>query len=176
MSALRGSRSPAEDSSRIAVLQSLAAMAAFPAAYSGSSCPSFVSSDGSASAAPGKRARPRPSRPAAILMPITSSLAGQALLGFAKLRPIAVGVLRELGEPLEVVARLLRVAGSLGGLGGAVEPAEPHRCVLQRGLVLLEGRGPLALRHQHVPQQLTHRVEPVLHGDVLLAGVLEIGG
>src|SRR5215831_11252791 len=145
MSALRVSRSAAEESNRIAVLQSLAAMAAFPAAYSGSSCPSLVFSDGSARAAPGKSARPRPSRPTAILMPITSSLAGQALLCFAKLGPIAVGVPRELGKLLEVVARLLRVAGRVGGLGGAVEPAQPHRCVLQRGLVLLERRGSLPL-------------------------------
>src|SRR5262245_18749876 len=124
MSALRVSRSAAEESSRIAVLQSFAAMAAFPAAYSGSSCPSFdVSSVGSARITPGEWARPRPSRPTAILKPITPSLAGQTLLCFAKLRPIAVGVPRELGELPEVVARLLRVAGRFGGLGGAVEPA-----------------------------------------------------
>src|SRR5215831_6961327 len=176
MSALRVSRRAAEESSRIAVGQSLAAMAAFPAAYSGSSCPSFVSSDGSASAPPGRRTRPRPSRPTAILTPITSLLAGQALLRLAQLWPVAVGVPRELGELLEVVPRLLRITRRLGSFRRTVESAQPHRRVLQRGLVLLQGRGGLALRHQHVPQQLAHRVEPVFHGDVLLAGVLEIGG
>src|SRR5262249_59951672 len=121
MSGLRVSRRAAEESCRIAVGQSLAAMAAFPAAYSGSSCPSFVSSDGSAKVAPGKRARLTPSRPTAILTPITSLLAGQALLRLAQLGPVAVGEPRELGELLEVIARLLRVAGALGRLRRAVE-------------------------------------------------------
>src|SRR5262249_15380898 len=97
MSALRVSRRAAEENSRIAVFQSFAAMAAFPAAYSGSSWPSFVSSDGSARIAPGNRERPRPSRPTRILRPITS-LAGQTLLRLAQLGPITVGVPRELGE------------------------------------------------------------------------------
>src|SRR5215470_13195376 len=131
MSALRVSRRAAEESSLIAVLQSLAAMAAFPAAYSGSSCPSLVSSDGSARVAPGKRTRPRPSRPTAILMPITSSLAGQTLLQLAQLGPVAVGVPRELGELLEVVSRLLRVARRLCGLRRTVEAPQAHGRVLQ---------------------------------------------
>src|SRR5215471_13159486 len=131
MSALRVSRRAAEESSLIAVVQSLAAMAAFPAAYSGSSCPSFVSSDGSAKIMPGSRASPRPSTPTAILTPITSSLAGQALLRLAQLGPVAVGVPRELGELLEVVPRLLRIAGGLRRLRRAVEASQAHRRVLQ---------------------------------------------
>src|SRR5439155_312290 len=80
MSALRVSRRAAEESDRIAAFQSLAAMAAFPAAYSGSSCPSFgASSVGSARVAPGSRARPKPSRPTEILTPITSLLVVLAL-------------------------------------------------------------------------------------------------
>src|SRR5215471_729095 len=176
MSALRVSRRAAEESSLIAVLQSLAAMAAFPAAYSGSSCPSFVSSDGSPKVAPGKRARPRLSMPTAILTPITPLLTRQTLLQLAKLWPVAIAVPRKLGELLEVVTRLLCVTGGLRGLGRAVESAQSHRRVLQRGLVLLQGRGRLTLRHQHVSEQLAHRVEPVLHGDVLFAGVLKVGG
>src|SRR2546426_4598074 len=118
MSALRVSRRAAEESDRIAAFQSLAAMADFPAAYSGSSCPSFgASSVGSARVVPGSRARPRPSRPTEILTPITSLLAGQPLLRLAQLGPIAVRVPREPGELLEVLARLLRVSGELGGLG-----------------------------------------------------------
>src|SRR5262250_318870 len=101
------------------------------AAYSGSSCPSFVYSDGSASAAPGKRARPRPSRPTAILTPITSLLAGQALLRLAQLGPVAVAVPRELGELLEVVPRLLRITRRLGGFRRTVESAQAHRRILQ---------------------------------------------
>src|SRR5512145_2824088 len=119
MSALRVSRRAAEESSRIAVLQSLAAMAAFPAAYSGSSWPSFLSSVGTARAPPGSRTRLRPSSPARIQTPTTPLLAGQALLRLAQLGPITVRVPRELGELLEVVARLLRVAGGLGRLGRA---------------------------------------------------------
>src|SRR5512144_718011 len=136
MSALRVSRRAAEESDRIAAFQSLAAMAAFPAAYSGSSCPCFgASSVGSARAVPGSRARPRPSRPTTSLTPITSSLAGQPLLRLAQLGPIAVRVPSEPGELLEVLARLLRVTGALGGLGRPIEPAQPHRRVLERGLV-----------------------------------------
>src|SRR5262245_47692578 len=135
MSALRVSRRAAEESDRIAALQSLAAMAAFPAAYSGSSCPSVgVSSVGSARAVPGSRARPRPSRPTEILTPITSSLAGQPLLRLAHLGAIAVRVPRHLNELLEVVARLLRVPGGIGGHGRPVEPAQPPRRVLERDL------------------------------------------
>src|SRR6266545_5308937 len=166
MSALRVSRRAAEESDRIAAFQSLTAMAAFPAAYSGSSCPSFgASSRGSARLVPGSRARPRPSRPTEILTPITSLLAGQPLLRLAQLGPIAVRVPREPGELFEVLARLLRVSGGLGGLGHPVEAAQPHRRVLERGLVFLQGGCRLALRHQHVGEELTHRVEPVLHGD-----------
>src|ERR1700756_1152174 len=111
MSALRASRRAAEESDRIAALPSLAAMAAFPAAYSGSSCPSFgASSVGSAKDVPGSRARLRLSRPAEILTPITSFLAGQPLLRFAQLGPVTVRVPREPGELLEILARLLRVA------------------------------------------------------------------
>src|SRR6266508_1061232 len=116
MSALRVSRRAAEESDRIA---------AFPAAYSGSSCPSFgASSRGSARLVPGSRARPRPSRPTEILTPITSLLAGQPLLRLAQLGPIAVRVPREPGELFEVLARLLRVSGGLGGLGHSVKAAD----------------------------------------------------
>src|SRR2546421_8187176 len=107
MSALRVSRRAAEESDRIAVFQSLAAMAAFPAAYSGSSCPSFgASSVGSANAVPGKRARPtpRPTNATEALTTITSLLAGQPLLRLAQLGPVAVRVSRQLDELLEVVA------------------------------------------------------------------------
>src|SRR5467141_1676601 len=98
----------------------------------------------------GSKASPRPSRPTPILTPITSSLAGQPLLRLAQLGSIAVRVPREPGELLEVLARLLRVSGDLGGLGHPVETAQPHRRVLERGLVLLQGGCRLTLRHQHV--------------------------
>src|SRR5215831_12535046 len=114
MSALRVSRSAAAESDRIAAFQSFTAMDAFPAAYSGSTCSLDVSSVGSASIRPGSRARPRPSRAMRILVPITSLVAGQPLLRLAKLGPIAVGVLRQAGQLLEVLARLFRVSRRFG--------------------------------------------------------------
>src|SRR6266481_7258067 len=98
----------------------------------------------------GSKASPRPSRPTPILTPITSSLAGQPLLRLAQLGSIAVRVPREPGELLEVLARLLRVSRGLGGLGRPIEAAQPHRRVLERGLVFRQGAGRLALRQQHV--------------------------
>src|SRR5215467_13304142 len=110
MSALRVSRSAAEESDRIAAFQSFVAMAAFPATYSGSTCSFDASSVGSARILPGSRTRPRPSRPMTILAPITSPGAGQPLLRLAQVGPIAVRVLRQAGELLEVLSGLLRVS------------------------------------------------------------------
>src|SRR5215469_16248716 len=103
MSALRVSRSAAEESDRIAALQSFAARAAFPAAYSGSTCPFDASSVGSARILPG-RARQRQSRPMTVLARITSSVAGQPLLRLAEFGPIAIRVLRQAVQLLEVLA------------------------------------------------------------------------
>src|SRR5215467_1813931 len=131
MSALRVSRSAAEESDRIAALQSFAATAAFPAAYSGSTCSFGASSVGSASILPGSRARPRLSRPMKILARITSSVAGQPLLRLAEFGPVAVRVLRQAGQLLEVLAGLLRVSRGFGRLGRPVEAPQPHGCILE---------------------------------------------
>src|SRR5437870_1773506 len=108
MSALRVSRSAADENERIAAFQSFAAMAALPAASSGSRCAAGgVSSVGSALVVAGGTARPTTSSPTGILPRITSLLAGHPLPRLAHLGTIAVRVLRESRELLEVVARLL---------------------------------------------------------------------
>src|SRR5919108_3650774 len=177
MSAFRVSRRAAEESSRIAAFQFFAAMAAFPAEYSGSSCPSLgASSLGSAEIFPGSELRPTasPTRATKILTPITSLLAGQPLLRLAQLRPVAVRVPRQPGKLLEVLTRLLHVTGGFGRLGGAVEASQPHRRVLERRLVFLQGGHALALGHEHVGQEFTHRVEAASRGPRLLSGILQV--
>src|SRR5712692_5765469 len=175
MSAFRVSRSAAEENDLIATFQFLASRAAFPAAKSGSSLVwAGASSVGSALAVAGSSTSPRPTRATVSLMPVTRSLAGQPLLHLAQLGPVAVRVACEARELLEVVTGLLRVAGGLGRLGRAIEAAQPHGGVLERGHVLLQRRLRLALCHQHVREQLPHRVQTILHRDVLLAGVFEI--
>src|SRR5215831_19159547 len=131
MSALRVSRSAAEESDRIAAFQSFVAMAAFPATYSGSTCSFDASSVGSARILPGSRARPRLSRPMKILARITSSVAGQPLSRLAEFGPVAVRVLRQAGQLLEVVTGLLCVSRGLGGLGRPVEAPQPHRRIFE---------------------------------------------
>src|SRR3989449_8414922 len=177
MSALRVSRSAAEENALIAASQFFASMAVFPAAYSGSSCSAAgVSSFGSPTAVAGKSAKPRPTSATETLTPITQLFARQPLLHLAQLGAVTVRVARETCQLVEVVTRLFRVARRLRGLGHAVEAAQPHRRVLERGLVFLQRRFRLALRYQHVAEQLTHRIETILHRDMLLASVLEIGG
>src|SRR5437879_11589499 len=118
MSALRVSRSAAEESALIAASQFFASMAAFPAAYSGSSCSAAgVSSFGSPAAVAGNSTRLRPTSETKTLTPITPSLARQPLLHLAQLEAIAVRGAREARELVEVVTRLLRVAGRLRRLG-----------------------------------------------------------
>src|SRR5215471_10729345 len=131
MSALRVSRSAAEESDRIAALQSFAATAAFPAAYSGSTCSFDASSVGSARILAGCRARPRLSRPMKILARITSSVAGQPLFRLAKFGSVAVRVLRQAGQLLEVLTGFLRVSRGLGRLGSPVEASPPHRRIFE---------------------------------------------
>src|SRR2546422_7267803 len=75
---------------------------------------------------------------------------GEKLFGLADLDSVAVGIARELGQAAEIRRRLRRVTTHLGGLGRAVEAAQPLRRRLHRRLVFLQ-RGPtVALVAQHV--------------------------
>src|SRR5207247_9340915 len=108
-------------------------------------------------AVPGTRARARPRSAAEALPRVTPSLARhEPLFHLAQLWAVAVRLAREAGQLGEVVPRLSFLPGRLRRLGCPVEATQPHRRILQRGLVFLQRRFCLALRHQHVAEQLTH--------------------
>src|SRR5256885_7737203 len=88
----------------------------------------------------GSSASPRPRSATKTLTPVTASLARQPLLRLAQLGPIAVRVAGQTEQLLVVIACLLGVAGRLGRLGRAIEPAQSIRGVLERRLVFLERR------------------------------------
>ena len=89
--------------------------------------------------------------------------------------PGTVALLRKLFQRAAVSDDLRCVAHRCRRLRGAVPAAQPVRCVLHRDLVLLQRRGGVSVVEQHVGQQFTHRVKAVLHRDVLLAAVLQVG-
>src|SRR5215467_4508380 len=103
-------------------------------------------------------------------------MAVDAPLGLAYFGPFAVRFTGEPRERIEIARSLPLVTDRLGGLGRPVECAQTIRRVLHRDLVFLERTGSIALLAQQIPEQLAHRIEAVLHCDVLLAAVLEIRG
>src|SRR5262245_28921479 len=94
--------------------------------------------------------------------------------GLSDFRPFGIGVLGQIGELAEMGRGLVLQTGFLSGLRGAIEPAQSVRGRRVRSLVLFEGLRRLLLLKEQIAQQLAHRIEPVLHGDVLLAVVLEV--
>src|SRR5437016_799249 len=142
MSALRVSRSAAEESVLIAASQRFASMAAFPAAKSGSSCaPAGVSSAGSAATAPGSSASARPSSATDARRPLTALLARHAPLHPAQLRAVAVLVAREARELVRVLSRLFRVAGRLRAAGRGIRDVKQlQKSFDPTGMTLLSWR------------------------------------
>src|SRR5206468_12349137 len=86
-----------------------------------------------------------------------------------------VGLARQRDELLVVTNRLRAVAGRLGGARRAVETAIAVRIFLEGALELAQRRRRLPLLEQELAEQLTHRVEPILHRHVLHAAVLAVG-
>jgi hypothetical protein len=87
-----------------------------------------------------------------------------------------IGFVGQRKELLEVRAGLLAVAGGFGGARRASEAAITVGVLLERGLELTEhGRG-LPRLEQQLTEELSHRIEPVLHRHVLDAAVFALGG
>src|SRR3984893_864547 len=95
-------------------------------------------------------------------------------LGLADFHPTDIGVLGHLGKLSEICRGLLGLICGFRGLGCAVQAAQPVGRRYQRGLVFRERWSRLLLFEQQVAQQFAHRVEPVLHRDVLFAVVLQV--
>src|SRR6266540_2361924 len=107
---------------------------------------------------------------------LASWTSSQKRLGFLDLRSLGVSVLSERREFLEITARLGGVAGGFRRLRRTVKPPQPVRRRVQRSLVRLHCQGRLTGFEQQVAQHLAHWVESVLHRDVLLGRVFEVGG
>src|SRR5215207_3369245 len=101
---------------------------------------------------------------------------GERLFGSVDLRAIGIRVLCQAQNFSEIGPRLLLVSRCLSGFGGTIEPAQALAGILHRSFVGFERLTGLPLVHQQIAQQLTHRIQAVLHRYVLLASILEVGG
>src|SRR5215468_7256929 len=114
---------------------------------------------------------PRNIRGAAFVYRTILSFLRQECLGLADFLPLGIGVFCELHELAEIFGRLLAVACTVGGAGGAPVCAKAVWSVLERGLVLPQGSRGLSRFKQQIRQQFAQRIEPILHRYVLETAV-----
>src|SRR5439155_9184315 len=100
----------------------------------------------------------------------------QKRLRLNELGALGVSLGAQDDQLLVELPRLRSIADSLGGLASAVERTEPVWRRPQGGLKFGHGLAWLVQLKEHLAQQFPHRNQPVLHRDVLLAPVLEVGG
>src|SRR5438034_11321773 len=128
MSGLRSSCKSALFRRSMALFQSFASTAFFPAAWSEPTADVVGSTSPGPAAAVGAATNPKTNAAhaqAATLRTERSALRKQERFRLVQLRAIGVGVLAERGELLEIRARLAPTAGRLRRLGCAVEAVQP---------------------------------------------------
>src|SRR5215475_13803330 len=107
---------------------------------------------------------------------IMASPSGDVRLRFPHVLPLNIGILGEVDQLAIVLGGLCAVATRGGRAGDPQGPAIAIGRGLEGGLVFSERPGSVSNFEEQVTIELTQRIKPVLHRDVLEAVVLVFGG